>query len=83
MQYNAVNPTTTYSKFGYDVADYTFGRNPCGLEFIASQSLTSSITSSCATIYRLYPTKFPHGEIAEGPAPMSDHNDQTPIFSCS
>lgn len=81
LQYKMANANTTYDQFGYDVVDYTFGRNPWGLGFIASQNLTGTITSSYATIYKLQPAKFPHGEIAEGPAPAADHSSNTPYFS--
>ncbi|MBX9851771.1 MAG: glycoside hydrolase family 9 protein [Cytophagaceae bacterium] len=81
MQYKLQSGSATYDQFGYDVVDYTLGRNAWGLGFIATQTIPGTITSSYAAIYKLQPSKFPYGEIAEGPAPASDHSSNTVYFS--
>jgi len=78
LQYK-VQGNSTYENIGYDVVDYTFGRNNWGLGFIATQSMSPSITTSYAGIYKVAGT-FPYGEIAEGPAPQSEHVDNEPYF---
>jgi hypothetical protein len=80
LQYKMASGSTAYDQFGYDVADYTWGRNPWGLGFIATQTIPGTITTSYAPIYKLQPSKFPHGEIAEGPAPASAHSSNSPYF---
>lgn len=80
IEYKRLTNTTTYQNIGYDVADYVLGRNPWGLGFVASKEIPSSITSSYAVIYRLQPSKFPYGEIAEGPATADDYAGNTQYF---
>ncbi len=81
LQYKLVSDSSTYDHFGYNVVDYLFGKNPWGLCFIANKTITNSIKSSYATIYKLQASKFPYGEIAEGPAPAADHADNATYFS--
>jgi endoglucanase len=80
MQYQNLTKTNTYSEIGFNVIDYVMGRNPWGLGFVATKDFASTITSSYAVIYRLQPSKFPYGEIAEGPATASDYADNSPYF---
>lgn len=67
------NSSATYNTMAKAVIDYTFGVNNWGLGFVASKLYPGSIETSYSQIYRLQPSKFPAGEIAEGPAPYADH----------
>lgn len=81
IQYQNVTKDKTYAAVGLDVMDYVMGRNPWGLGFVATKDFSSTITSSYAPIYRLQPSKFPYGEIAEGPATASDYAGNIQYFS--
>ena len=81
MQFQNLTKNTTFSNIGHDVIDYVMGRNPWGLGFIATKDFANTITSSYAVIYRLQQTKFPYGEIAEGPATASDYAGNTQYFN--
>ncbi|MFN6945698.1 MAG: glycoside hydrolase family 9 protein [Cytophagaceae bacterium] len=80
LQYELASGNGSHRNMATSVLDYTFGLNPWGLGFIATQDLPNTITSSYATIYSLQPHLFPIGEIAEGPAPQATHAAQRPYF---
>ena len=70
----------TYQEMAKNVLDYTFGINPWGLSFVASEDLPNSITSTYAVMYRLQPSIFPTGEIAEGPTTLALHTSNRGYF---
>lgn len=80
LQYQQKTSKTTYEALALNVLDYTFGVNPWGLAFLASETLPNAITSTYAVMYRLQPTIFPTGEIAEGPTTLATHNENNAYF---
>lgn len=80
LQYQIATDKTTYQSMAIDVLDYTFGLNPWGLSFVASEALPNSITSTYAVMYRLQPSIFPTGEIAEGPTTATMHSQNRTWF---
>jgi hypothetical protein len=81
LMYQKMSSSTAYEPMALDVLNYTFGLNPWGLAFVASQNLPKSITSSYAIMYRLQPSIFPRGEIAEGPTTSAEHANNSSMFS--
>jgi len=81
LQYQKATDALTYQNMAIDVLDYTFGLNPWGLAFVASEDLPNSITSTYAVMYRLQPSIFPTGEIAEGPTTAALHAGNRTWFS--
>lgn len=81
LEYTKASKDSSFLSMCYDVMDYVLGRNPWGIGFVATKDVPNSITSSYAVIYRLQPSKFPSGEIAEGPATASDYAYNSQYFS--
>jgi len=60
--------------------DYTLGRNPWGICFVASPSIPNSIRNVYSQVYKLQPKKYPIGAIAEGPGDRATHDNLKQYF---
>ncbi|MEN9354584.1 MAG: Cellulase 1 precursor [Fibrobacterota bacterium] len=71
---------TSWTGLGWDVFDYTLGRNNWGVSFFMSRSIPASVGNIFNNIYTLN-GEFPTGAIAEGPGSRTVHESLVKYFS--
>lgn len=81
LNYQIVTHQQSYKEIALDVLDYTMGLNNWGKAFIISEIVPNTIENPYAQLYRLQPNILAIGEIAEGPAPKSTHDQNNQYFS--
>lgn len=80
MSYSYYANDKTYLPVGQNVVDYVFGLNNWGKSFLASKDLNPSFTNVYSQIYKLNPSLYPEGAIAEGPGDANQHADLSQYF---
>jgi endoglucanase len=71
---------TFWTGLGWDVFDYTLGRNNWGTSFFMSRSIPGSARNIFNNIYTLN-DEFPTGAVAEGPGSRTVHESLSKYFS--
>ncbi len=70
-----------FSSMGYDVLDYTMGRNPWGKAMISSPQIPGSVYRIYSQVYRIKDYLNPAGGIAEGPGDRPTHDNLDKYFN--
>lgn len=70
----------TYKSIPETMLDYTLGRNPWGICFVASPEIPNSIRNVYSQVYKLQPKKYPIGALAEGPGDKPTHDNLKKYF---
>lgn len=69
-----------YQQMGYDVLDYTLGMNNWGIAMVCSQDIPHAIRNVYSQVYKLQPSLYPTGAVAEGPGDRETHEELKQYF---
>jgi endoglucanase len=80
LLYDRNTQKTDYKQMGYDVLDYTLGMNNWGIAMVCSKDIPHAIRNVYSQVYKLQPSLYPTGAVAEGPGDRETHEELKQYF---